>query len=60
MDHKKCTKETAKAIKRSHVIEALELTALVVAGAAWQHKQHPSHILYECVALVKFTFRRLG
>jgi hypothetical protein len=48
----------AKAIGRSPVLQALQLTALFVGDAIWQQKQ--SHNLCECVALAEFRYCHLG
>jgi hypothetical protein len=48
----------AKAIGRSPVIQALQLTALFVGGAILQQKQ--SHNLCECVALDEFKCHHPG
>jgi hypothetical protein len=47
-----------KAIKRSPIIQALQLSALFMGGATWQQKQ--THISFVSVALAEIKFRCLG
>jgi hypothetical protein len=53
MEHKKSTGKIATAIKRSPVIQALQLEVLLVGGVIWQHSLTVSFVS-------EFRFRHLG